>query len=260
MKIGILGCGVMGGAIAHNVSQYHEVILHDHKEENGARLAKDLKADFQLDLEKFIEASEAVILAIKPKDLELISKQLTPLLKHEAIVISILAGQSLQTLKHYFPLSPIFRVMPNLPLICGHGLLGIADEPEMEGRFKKKAEEILKGVGTIFWLKENLLNAFTALTSSNPAFIYLIIEAMVEAGIAMGFKGEEALEYVLQTIEGSVALLRYTRKTPAELKMEITSPGGATIAGLNKLEEQGVRAGLIAGLKACCQRADELGS
>ena len=259
MHIGIIGCGVMGGAIARIASHHHNVILHDHKKTNATPLAREIGAKVELDLGKLSEGSDVVILAVKPKDLKVISEPIASHLSKGQLVVSILAGITLETLQMHFPNSTVFRVMPNLPLVCGHGMLGIVDDPEVKNEEKHRVEEALKGLGTISWMNEGLMNAFTALTSSNPAFIYLIIEAMVEAGVSLGFKADMALEYVLKTLEGSVALLKTSGVSPTELKMRITSPGGATIAGLNELESQGVRAGIIAGLKACYRRAEEMG-
>lgn len=259
MNIGIIGCGVMGGAIARIVSHHHHVILHDHKKTNAAPLSKEIGAKVELDLAVLAQASDVVVLAVKPKDLKTISEQIAPHLDKGKLVVSILAGVTLETLQKHFQSTTVFRVMPNLPLVCGHGMLGIADDPTVNQEEKHRVEEALQGLGMISWMKEGLMNAFTALTSSNPAFIYLIIEAMVEAGVSLGFRADTALEYVLKTFEGSVALLKSSGVSPTELKMRITSPGGATIAGLNELEKEGVRAGIIAGLKACYRKAEEMG-
>lgn len=259
MKVGIIGCGVMGGAIASRLSKCHEVFLQDHKEANAKLLSSKTGARILLDLGELTHRVEIIILAVKPKDFKIVSEKIAPHLKKNHLVISILAGVPLETLQIHFPLTSVFRVMPNLPLICGHGMLGIADDPSVDALLKQKVEEILKELGTIFWLQEKLMNAFTALTSSNPAFIYLIVEAMVEAGVTLGFKADLSLEFVLETIEGSVALLRESELSPSELKMRVTSPGGATIAGLNELENQGVRSGITQGIKRCYERAEEMG-
>jgi len=259
MKVGVIGCGVMGGAMARIISQHHEVFLHDHKESNAAPLAKETGAKVELDLVKLASLVDAVVLAVKPKDLKVVSEKIAPHLKKDQIVISILSGKTVETLQMHFHDATVFRVMPNLPLICGHGMLGIVDDSYIGKDVKNKLEEILKGLGTVSWLPERLMNAFTVLTSSNPAYVCLIIEAMIEAGVALGFKPDIAFEYVLQTIEGSVALLKEGNLSPTEMKMRITSPGGTTIAGLNELESQGVRAGIVAGLKACYHRTEELG-
>lgn len=259
MKVGIIGCGSMGGAMARIISKHHTVILHDHKKSNAELLASEIGAAIQMDLTSLAEETDALILAIKPKDIGVISETIGPLLKKEQFLISILAGASLATLQKHFPSTQVFRVMPNLPLLCGQGMLGIAEEPSITPETKAKVEGILKGLGAISWLQEKLMNAFTALTSSNPAFIYLIIEAMTDAGVSLGFKSARSLEYVLQTIEGSVALLRHTGLSPDELKRRICSPGGATIAGLEKLESEGVRSGIVKGLKRCYERVEEMG-
>lgn len=259
MRIGIVGCGVMGGAIARIASQHHDVFLYDHKETNATLLAKETGSKIELDPKKFVSSIDSVFLAVKPKDLQKISEKIALHLKKGQIVMSILTGKTLKTLQRHFPAPFVFRVMPNLPLICGKGMLGIADDATISQEVKQKVIYALKGLGTISWLKEELFDAFMVLTSSNPAYFYLIIEAMVQAGVTLGFKPKDALEYLLQTIEGSVALIKHTGLTPTELKMRIMSPGGTTVAGLNEFASQRVPAGIIAGLQACHRRAGELG-
>ena len=260
MRIGIIGCGNMGGAIARIFSKSHEVFLHDHKKSNATSLEKEIEAKIELDLKKLAASVEAIVLAVKPKDLKTVADEIGSHLANEQIIISILAGKTLETLKKHFPKASVFRVMPNLPLLCGHGMLGIVDRPAVSQEMKQQVESILKDLGSIFWLKEEQFNAFTVLTSSNPAFISLIIEAMVQAGVSLGFKSDVALEYLLPTFEGLVALIKHTKLSPHDLKMRIASPAGATIAGLNELENKGVRAGIIAGIEACYLRALEMGA
>lgn len=259
MRIGIIGCGVMGGAMARILSKHHELTLHDHKKTNAAPLAKETGAKIEPDPEKLAINVDYIILAVKPKDLKVVSESIAPHLNKNQVVISILSGKTLQTLKQHFRDPFVFRVMPNLPLLCGRGMLGIADDPLVSKEMKQNLEDALKELGAISWLKEELFDAFTVLTSSNPAYIYLIIESMIQGAVTLGFKPDTALTYLLETIEGSIALLKHTQLSPTELKMRITSPSGTTIAGLNELENRGVRTGIIEGLQACYRRTLELG-
>lgn len=258
MKIAVVGCGVMGGAIARQTSRYHQVLLYDHKTENSFPLAKEIGAEAHDQPEQVISEADAVILAIKPKDLAKVAMVIAPFLTSAQFLLSILAGTPLETLKGHFSKPTVFRLMPNLPLLCGKGMIGVVEEAEVTPASKGRVEEVLQGLGEVTWLKESQMNAFTALTGSNPAYIYVIIESMVAAGVELGFKSDAALELILQTFEGSVALLRELQTTPEKLKKQIASPGGATIAGLNEMEAQRLRFGMIQTLKQTVFRAEEM--
>ncbi|MGE0199072.1 MAG: pyrroline-5-carboxylate reductase [Simkaniaceae bacterium] len=260
MKVGIIGCGVMGSALAQTIVKNHEVTLYDHKKENAEPLGKKVGAPVATSLEKLAKGVEVVILAVKPKDVEKVADDLDPLLQNDTLLLSILSGTPLQRLKELFSNPKIFRLMPNLPILCGKGMIGVVEEEEHLEEDKIKVEKTLKGLGTITWFKEPLMNAFIALTGSNPAYIYLIIEAMVEAGISMGFKAAQAQEFILETFEGAVALLRHSKSLPEELRWRISSPGGTTIAGLNELEAHNVRYGIIRGIQRTQEKAQEMES
>lgn len=118
--------------------------------------------------------------------------------------------------------------------------------------------EVFAPLGNLHWMAENKLDALTALTASGPAFVYVMIESIVEAAIAMGFNSSEAQGLVLEMLSGSIAMLRETRKHPGELKWQVTSPSGTTIEGLKVLERSGVRAGIIDTFLAAHERSKEL--
>lgn len=258
MKIGIIGCGVMGGAMARIISEHHEVALYSRNQEKLEVFCKEIGAKKCSSFEEFAKGRDAIIIAVKPKDLDALAEDLDPFIEKETLVLSILAGRSLSLLENRFSNKTIFRLMPNLPLLCGAGMIGVAEDPKISSAIKDKINSILKGLGTIVWLDESLMNAFAALTGSNPAFISLIIEAMVEAGISMGFKGKEAEEYVLKTIEGTIALLRHRREEAGPLRWEIASPLGTTIVGLVELEKRGVRYGVTRGIQKTYERGVEM--
>ncbi len=252
MKIVVIGCGVMGGALAKHFAQDNEVLLYDHHKEKSEKLAKEIGAKVCKDLIEAAKESEVILLAVKPKDLTSASKAISAVTK--GVLISILAGTSLATLKKNFPSASCVRMMPNLPLTCGSGVLGLAEDPALHESVKKDVGTILQGLGLVLWLPEAKIEALTPLAGSGPAFVLVMIEAMIEAGIFMGFTAAEAQELVLKTIEGTVAMLRASGKHPAALKWEIASPAGTTIAGMKEMEERGVRAGIAGALVAAYRR------
>lgn len=258
MRVGIIGCGVMGSALARTIVKNHELILYDHKQNHSEPLAREIGAKACFDLNTFSVGIDVVILATKPKQLVEVAEDLDPLLSRKTLLLSILAGTALETLQASFSNPTLFRLMPNLPLVCGKGMIGIVEESSQSLEDRGKVQDVLQGLGKVSWLPESLINAFTALTGSNPAFIYLIIEAMIEAGVSIGVKASEAQELILDTIEGSLELLRSSQESLQNLRWKIASPGGTTIAGLNELEAHKVRHGVIRGIQCAYEKANEM--
>ena len=258
MKVGIVGLGVMGKAMARIIKENHELALFSRSQEKLNSFAKEIGGKQCKTLEEFTEFAEVIILAVKPKHLETVAEELDPLMKKETLLLSILGGVSLDRLRENFSNGTLFRIMPSLPLLSRKGMIGIADEPSLSQEIKNQVNKVLNGMGTMTWIDEPHMNAFTALTGSNPAVIYLIIEAMVDAGISMGIKAEMSQEFVLKTIEGSIALLRMKGNTTQSLRYQICSPGGTTIAGIEELEKQGVRYGVMQGIKRIADAQNDM--
>lgn len=251
MKIAIIGCGVIGSAFAKHFAREHSLLLCDRNHKKAVALAKETGGEAHDRFHEAITDSDVILLAIKPKDLPELAKHTN--FSNKQLVISVLAGTTLATLKKYYPEATILRIMPNIALACGQAVIGIAED-HLSSEIKTKGEYLLKGLGLLAWVRENKIEALSALTGSGPAFVFVMIESMIEAGIAMGLTARESKEYVLQTIEGSIGLLKESEKHPAELRWEVASPGGTTIAGLREMETQGVRAGIMNAFLACYQR------
>lgn len=252
MKIAIIGCGNMGRALATRLSKSNELYLYDHtigKSEGfeNEGLGKSCKS-----LDDLLKNSEIVILAVKPQNLKEMAETLH--LRKGQILVSILSGATLAALKGYFPEATIVRMMPSMAVAYGAGVVGLCSDDASKDLISKTFESL----GMLYWLPESKINALTALTGSGPAFFYSIIESMVDAGIAMGFTSEEAKKLVYPMLEGSLTLLENSHQHPAELKWQITSPQGTTIAGLRKFEESAVRAGIMNTFLAAYDRANEL--
>lgn len=255
MKIAVVGCGVMGSAFARFLSKKHDIILVSKTKEKADELCKEIDAEV-MELSKAADAADLIILGFKPKDLQLVAAQLSSALAPGKIIMSLLAGTDISTLHKSFPKAQIVRIMPNLALTVGKGIIGVADLSDLV--LKKQIAGILEGMGLLYFLPESKMDAFTALCGSSPAFVFVILEALMEGGVAMGFTFQDARELVLQVFEGSVELMKETQKHPAELKMLISSPGGTTIAGLKEMEAQSVRSGLIQTLFACYAKSQEM--
>jgi len=255
MKIAVIGCGVMGSAFARHLAKKNSVILCDRDKERGKAFAKEIGGSYRENSAEGVSTADVIVLAVKPKDLATVAREIAPALTNKKILISILAGTPIATLRHYFPLASLVRTMPNMGLICGEGVMGLVDAEGLSSEIKQIIDSLFEGIGLKMWMNENKIEAVTALSGSGIGFIFVIIEAMIDGGVHLGFSSSESREIVLKTIEGAVALMRETGKHPAELKLQISSPGGTTIAGLKVMEEAGVRSGIIKTLAASYEKA-----
>jgi len=258
MRIAIIGCGIMGTGIAELLSSSHQMLLYDRDWNRTQELAKKVNGKPCRDLEETVENAQIIFLAIKPQNLKEAAPGIKSHLKKDHVVISLLAGTPLSILKQYFPKCHLVRIMPNLAMRYGEGVIGIVESPNMSAELRKMLEELLTPLGMIYWLKENQVDALTSLTGSGPAFILTLIEAMIEAGVAMGFQAQDAQDLTLQMLKGCLTLMQKTGEHPAELKWQIASPNGTTIAGIRVLEREKVRSGLMEAFLAAYDRAQEM--
>lgn len=242
VKIAIIGCGNMGAAIAERLSAKGQLLFFDRNPEKIQVLVDKGFGKPANSLREAITESPLVLLAIKPQNLEQSATAINESLTPDHTLVSLLASTTLDQLKSYFPNCQIVRMMPNIPLLCGEGMIGLCSN---ENFSQDRLTAIFSPLGKLLWLPENKMDAFTALAGSGPAFVFAITEAMIEAGIALGFPAREAQSIMYQMIKGSIELLETTGKHPAELKWQVTSPGGTTIEGLKTFEEHAVRSGII---------------
>jgi pyrroline-5-carboxylate reductase len=258
MRIAIIGCGNMGTGLAEQLGPFHQLSLYDHDWNKAQELAQKVNGEAYQHLLEAVEKAQFILLAIKPQNLKEFSQLLGNHLKSDQLIVSLLAGTPLAVLKHYLENAILVRMMPNLALCYGMGVIGLVDSPDLSIELKKELQDFLSPLGLIYWLKEHQVDSLTSLTGSGPAFIFILIEAMIEAGVAMGFQPKDAQKLILQMLQGCVTLLEKTEQHPAELKWKIASPSGTTIAGIRMMEKQNVRSGLIETFLATHQRALEI--
>jgi pyrroline-5-carboxylate reductase len=257
MKIAIIGCGVIGSALARHFADENQVLLVDHSYQKSLALAQELGGVAVETANEAIKKAEMVVLAFKPKDLAVFAEDVAAF-KHAPLVVSVLAGTSVALLKQLFPSCVIVRIMPNLPMICGEGVIGFVQTPQMTPERKKIIEEVFEGLGLLHWVTEDQLEMLSAIAGSGPAFNLVILQAMIDSAIKLGFTPEQAKEYVLQTTEGSIALLKSTGKSAEELINQVAPPGGTTRAGLKVLADKEVSQILQETYQATFNRAKNL--
>ncbi|MFI0435473.1 MAG: pyrroline-5-carboxylate reductase [Parachlamydiaceae bacterium] len=258
MDIAIIGCGNMGTAVAELLSPLHRLILHDRDWNWTQELAHKIGGEPRQNINEAIDEAEVVFLAVKPQNLKEIAPLIKDDLKKNHILISLLVGTPLESLQNDFPSPTIIRIMPNLAMRYGEGIIGVVDTPALSLEIKNSLEELLAPLGLLYWLQESQIDALASLAGSGPAFILTLVEAMIEAGIAMGFKAKDAKNLTLKMMQGSLTMIEKSDTPLCELKWQIASPGGTTIEGLRRLEKGSLRSGLIETFLASHKKAQEL--
>lgn len=254
--IAILGCGTMGSACGKALRHTYHLHLYDRTPDKARALADEVKAKSFTKIEDALKNAEAVILAFKPKDLDSSSPAILNALPAGAMIVSLLATIPLSKLHRSFPHLPIVRFMPNIAAEYSKSSTALCDDGNLDEARRTLAEHIASCLGNYAWITEELMPGFIALAGSGPAFHFVLIEAMVEAGVALGFKPEQAQTLVLQALQSSVAMLEHSGDHPSALKWRIATPGGTTIAGLLALEQHNVRNGIIQTILATAKKAE----
>ncbi len=208
--------------------------------------------------DRVLADADAVFLAVKPQHVDTVAAGLGSNFE-ETLLVSIAAGVNIARLTELFGTERIIRVMPNTPCLIGQCAAGFhaGDGASEADRFLVR--QLLDAVGLAFELDEKLLDAVTGLSGSGPAFVYIMIEALSDGGVRMGLPRHVATALAAQTVRGAAEMVLATEEHPAQLKDQVASPGGTTIAGLAALENAGIRAGLIAAVEAATRRSIELG-
>jgi pyrroline-5-carboxylate reductase len=181
-------------------------------------------------------------------------------IRADALVISIAAGITIERLASGLPVGQrIVRVMPNTPCLIGRGASGFSLGKHATAEDGKLVAALLSAVGVAHEVPERLLDAVTGLSGSGPAFVYSMIEALAEGGVASGLSPELAAELSARTVAGAAEMVVQTGETPAVLRDRVTSPGGTTVAGLKVLDERDMKDAVVEAVKAATRRSEELG-
>jgi pyrroline-5-carboxylate reductase len=204
--------------------------------------------------------ADVLLLAIKPQILQTVVTELKPeeYKDSKPLVISILAGVTLNRLQEAFPHQPVIRTMPNTPATVGAGITAIACSNTVSPSHLSLTKSIFAAVGEVVEVPESLMDGVTGLSGSGPAFVAMMVEALADGGVASGLPRQVANQLALQTVLGTAQLLKESKLHPAQLKDQVTSPGGTTIAGVAKLEQNGFRSAIIEAVKAAYNRSQEL--
>ena len=205
--------------------------------------------------------AETLLITVKPQDMAALLEEIRPEVTVGKLVISVAAGITTAFIGRMLQVDvPVVRVMSNTPVLVDEAMSVISPGAHAGEEHLKRAEELLRPVGKVLRIPESQQDAATALSGSGPAYVYLLVEAMVDAGILLGMPRSNALEMVKQAVYGAATMLRESGEHPVILREAVTSPGGTTINAIRELEKHGVRAAFLAAIEAARDRGRELGS
>jgi pyrroline-5-carboxylate reductase len=265
MKIACIGAGNMGEAMLRGLVRSRSVVrskvrASDRAKDRLAKLATELKIKTFTDNKKAAAGADLVLLAVKPQILDRVIKEIKEVIKPDALVISVAAGYPTALIESLLGNKPhVVRAMPNIAAMVGQAATAIC-----AGKWAKKADmriatRLFETCGTCTQVDEQLMDAVTGLSGTGPMYVFIIIEALSDAGVRVGLGRKTATELAIQTVMGAARMLRDTGQHPIFLKDMVTSPGGTAITALYSMEKTGLRAVLMDAVEAATQRSSELG-
>jgi len=265
MKITFIGGGNMGEAILsalikNKVTLAKDITVSDTDETRRKFLAGKYGINISRDNVTAITDADVIVFAVKPQVLTIIMPDLKGKIKPEQLMISIIAGARVATLKNGLTHTAIARSMPNTPAQIGEGMTVWTATREVTATQRKKTEQILSVLGKQIYVEdEKFIDMATAVSGSGPAYLFYFVEALIDSAVELGFTHDEAKLLVLQTVNGAVHLLSQSGKETGDLRQAVTSPGGTTAAAIKTLDEGGFKFLIAKAIKAAYERAKEIG-
>ncbi len=260
----ILGAGKMGEALISGLLRAGrnpaDVAVVVRRPARGAEL-RETYGVAALSAADAAKTADTLVITVKPQDMSTLLDEIAPHVPADRLVISVAAGIPTAMIERRLGAEvPVVRVMSNTPVHVDQAMSVISAGRYASEEHLRRAEELLQPVGKVLRIPESQQDAATALSGSGPAYVYFLVEAMVDAGILLGIPRATALEMVNQAVYGAARMLRDTGEHPVILREAVTSPGGTTISAIRELERHGVRAAFLAAIEAARDRGAELGS
>ncbi len=260
----IFGAGVMGETLLSGLIRSGRVVEELVITERRADHAEKLKAKYGvrvLDNAAAAAAADVLVLVVKPQDMSGLLAEIGEHVVPGNVVVSLAAGITTAFLESRLPDgSSVVRVMPNTPALVDQGMAAVSPGRHCTDEHLDEAEALLRSCGKVVRLDEKHLDAVTAISGSGPAYIFYVVEAMIEAGVVLGMPRSTSTELVVQTLYGAATMLKETGEHPTVLRERVSSPGGTTVAALRQLDDHKVRAAFITAIEAAASRSHELAS
>jgi pyrroline-5-carboxylate reductase len=262
--VAVLGAGVMGETLLSGLlrsgRRVSDLVATERRPERAADLAERYGVEILPNAEAAAKA-DTLVLVVKPQDMAALLDEIAPHVRRGALVVSLAAGITTSFLEERLPAdTPVVRVMPNTPALVDEGMAAISPGSHCDEAHLGEAEALLRSVGHVMRVPEHQQDAVTAISGSGPAYIFFVVEAMIEAGVHLGLPRGTANELAVQTVVGAAKMLRETGEHPTVLRENVTSPAGTTAAAVRELEDHKVRAAFLTALEAARDRSRALAS
>jgi len=264
MVVGFIGLGNMakamiGGMLSKGIVAPEEIVGSARTEETCERVKKEFEIDVTTDNVKVASAADVLVLAIKPQMFPTVVPVLKGIINPGATIVSIAAGKSLAYLEEMLGEDKkIVRLMPNTPAMVNEGITAVCPNANVEDKDLELVLKICNSFGISEVIPESQMDAFCALAGSSPAYVFMYLEALADAGVKAGLPRDKAYKFAAQSTLGSAKLMLDTGKHPGVLKDMVCSPAGTTIEAVQALEEGGFRATVMEAVEACINRSREL--
>ncbi len=262
--LGFIGCGNMAQAMIKGILEKklyaaEEIIVSRRNQEALSKLKDQFALQVTADNKKVAREAEVLVLAVKPFQFETVISEIREVVRKDALVISIAAGQTMGNIERLFGKNiKLVRSMPNTPALVLEGAAGVCFNENITEEDKKKTMEIFSSFGIAHEVSENMIDTVIGVSGSSPAYVFMFIEAMADAAVADGMPRAQAYELAAQSVLGSARMVLETGRHPGELKDMVCSPGGTTIEAVRVLEKEGFRSAVIEAMKACVKKAREM--
>ncbi|MBZ0290933.1 MAG: pyrroline-5-carboxylate reductase [Anaerolineae bacterium] len=257
---GVMGEAMMKGLLNQKLLDPQQIIAADPRQERGEALVKQYGLRFMTDNAAAAEEANILVLSVKPQMLSHVLPVVRRGAHSASVVLSIIAGAKIQTIANGLANASVVRAMPNTPAQIGQGITVWTATDEVPAPQREQARLLLQALGEEIYVDhEDYLDMATALSGTGPAYVFLFMEAMIDAGVHMGFSRRDAERLVLQTMRGSVEYAEASGLHPAELRNQVTSPGGTSAEAIYHLEKGGLRTVLARAVWAAYQRSVKLG-
>lgn len=260
-KIAFIGCGNMGeamlaGVLNQGFAQGQEICVHSKRAERRQTLESRYGVMVADSNAQAVQGAKLVVLAVKPNIYEEVLTECKPFFNDESLILGIAPAYTIGKLKSLVEGSgaKIVRAMPNTPALVGAGMTGVSYDTNLTIEEKAYIQGFLEAFGQVIEVKEDLMPAVGSVSGSSPAFIYMVIEAMAQAAIALGLPAKDAYQFAQASVAGSAKLVGESEKHPGQLRDAVCSAGGTTITGVNCLEKNGFKGNLIEAMEKTAER------
>lgn len=262
MTVAILGAGVMGETLLSGLiragRRVDDLLVGEKRRERATELEERYGVTVVGNVEA-AQKADTLALVVKPQDMSELLAEIAPAVKPGQLVVSLAAGITTAFIESRLPEGvAVVRVMPNTPALVDEGMAAISRGSHCDESHLLEAEALMASTGRVLRVPEKQQDAVTAISGSGPAYLFFVVEAMIEAGVHLGLPRATASELVVQTVVGSAKLLRETGEHPVVLRERVTSPGGTTAAAIRELEDHKVRAAFLTALEAARDRSRAL--